>query len=396
MLRNRGTLPIAILVLIIPLIFAPMILHMIAQRGADYQPHIAFALEMSDGTREILPHPLFHIGVILTQLVMPGTGFTQAGFLFAIILYIFIAVIIFSAYIRPALGGRLNWKTLGISTFVTLSLMTLSAMTLFTWGDHNLYWGYILPNMYHSPTLTTMRPFTLLLFLFVAGVFSPKSFFATPIALVSAAVLTILTTLSKPNYTIAILPAIGLVVLYRLYRRQHLHWRLLILGIGIPAGFVIAIQMLMLRTSSVGGGSIAIAPFALLNIWNTHDLALKFVMSILFPLIVYILYFRKARYDLEFNLAWLVFIFGAFYAYFFVESDRVAEGNFIWSGQITLFVLFVVSAAFFLRQIYEPGKGFTFSRAAVICIVIWMLHVASGILWYATEITTVTIAERWW
>jgi len=108
------------------------------------------------------------------------------------------------------------------------------------------------------------------------------------------------------------------------------------------------------------------------------------------------LYFQKTRQDLSFNLAWLTFIFGAFYTYFLAESERVTDGNFIWSGQITLFMLFVVSAVFFLRQIYEPGKGFTFSRAAIICIVIWMLHVASGVLWYATELTTVTLAERWW
>jgi hypothetical protein len=72
------------------------------------------------------------------------------------------------------------------------------------------------------------------------------------------------------------------------------------------------------------------------------------------------------------------------------------DGNFIWGGQITLFILFVVSAAFFLRQIYEPGKGFRLNRAAVLCIAIWLLHIASGVLWYITELNTVTMSERWW
>ncbi len=395
-IRPPRILPQIMLILLIPIIFAPMILHMIAERGADYQPHIAFAMEMADGTREILPHPLFHLGVILTHAVMPGAGFTQAGFLFAIFVYLALGAVIYGVYVRPVFESRLNWKSVFVAIFVTLSLMTISAVTIFTWGDHNLYWGYILPNMYHSPTLTTMRPLTLLLFIYIVGVFSSSPFFKTWLAVLIAAILMILTTFAKPHYTIAVLPAIGLIVLYRLYRRQTIHWSLLIFGIGLPAIAVIVIQMLMLRTSSVGGGSIQFAPFEFFNLLNINGLLLKFVMSVLFPLAVYILYFRQARHELSLNLSWLTFLVGAFYGYFLVESDRVSDGNFVWSGQITVFVLLVVSAVFFLRQIYEPGKGFTFNRAAVVCVVIWLLHVASGVLWYATEISSVAVAERWW
>lgn len=395
--RSNRNIPLLFLIILIPVIFAPMILHMIARRGADYQPHIVFALEMGNGSREIIPHPLFHLGVLIIYSLFPGTSGPQAGFMISLLMYIFLGFVIYSFYIRPIWGNRQRWVESIAAIVMTLTLMIVSALTILTWNEHNLYLGYVIPNAFHSPTMVVLRPLALLIFMYAVRVFIEEQRFWGWFPVITAAVLMILTSLAKPNYTISLLPALGLFVIYCFFRKQFVNWRLLILGLALPAMVVIGIQTWMLRDSSVGGGAIAAAPFALFDAWNANDrLPLKFGMSVVFPLVVYILYFPKARRDPSLNLGWLTFAFGAFQTYFLVESERVSDGNFIWSGQITVFVLFVVSAAFFLRQIYEPGKGFTFSRAAVICIVIWALHVASGVLWYATELTSVAVAERWW
>jgi hypothetical protein len=214
--------------------------------------------------------------------------------------------------------------------------------------------------------------------------------------------LMILTSIAKPNYTMAAIPALGLIALYRLWKKQPVNWSLVI-GMGLPAALILMAQILIFpswtrESITPSDGGFAFAPFAFLDAMGGRDgFVFKFILSILFPLAVYTLYFQKSVRDFAFNAAWLIFFVGAAFTYLFVEpGNRLPAGNFTWSGQITLFVLFVVSAGFFLRQIYEPEKGFRFNRAAIICIVIWLLHVVSGVLWYATEITTVAMIERWW
>ena len=51
------------------------------------------------------------------------------------------------------------------------------------------------------------------------------------------------------------------------------------------------------------------------------------------------------------SLAWLSFFFGCAYAYLLAESGpRAMHGNFWWSAQVSLFVLFFESVRFCLEQ----------------------------------------------
>jgi len=119
-------------------------------------------------------------------------------------------------------------------------------------------------------------------------------------------------------------------------------------------------------------------------------LLFKFSLSILFPLVVYALYLKRACRNVHFNLAWLTFGIGAFYTYFVAESGwRFGHGNFTWSGQISLLILFISATVFFIAQ----NRPFKWSIRMVACTYIFALHLLCGLYWYYLHLTAATMGD---
>jgi hypothetical protein len=379
-------LALLILLALVFAIFAPMMRHMIWERGFDYPLHIQFAREMRTGARETLPHPLFHFLFIGVSALFGDPDWRIVGYGIGVGLHLIIGLVLYLAYVRPVWRGESNRRALALAIMVTLISMLVSAVNLFSWAEGKLYWGYLMPNIYLNPTYTILKPLALLLFIYIAGAFSTAPHFRSPIVVLIALVLTILSGMAKPNYAMAFLPVLGLTALYRGHRRQRVNWALLIIGILLPATITLAVQTFALSSSSVSGGQIAFQPFYLFTLRGITGLLPKFLLSILFPLAVYSLYFKRANRDIGLNLAWLIFAVGAFYSYTLIETERVGDGNFVWSGQITLAVLFIVSTTFFLRQIYTAETGFRLNRAALVCAAALTLHLIGGLFWYYADL----------
>ena len=96
----------------------------------------------------------------------------------------------------------------------------------------------------------------------------------------------------------------------------------------------------------------------------------KFLMSILLPLAVVILYGRQAFADPTMQLAWVQFAFAASYTYLLAETRDPLAGNFAGPGVAT-YLLFVVSTVFVLRHRESRSR-------TVLCALAFGLHAASG------------------
>ena len=79
-------------------------------------------------------------------------------------------------------------------------------------------------------------------------------------------------------------------------------------------------------------------------------------------------------------------------------GSGILNANFWWSGQITLFILFVASAVFVLSQEHEIALGnnrqWAPNRRIVICGIVFGLHLVCGLLDYS--IYLIDPAHRWW
>lgn len=362
-----------------------MLVHMLWGRGFDYPLHLEFVRDIREGTLELLPHPLFHLVVLGVVPLLPPLPFLetykQAGLIVGVALYLLTGLVLYMAYVRPALRGGRSRHGAALAVTVVLLLMLVAPVNIISWREGKLFWGYFLPNIHMNPTLTILKPLALLLFVYIAAVFSDESRFNSWSHVLAAAVLTVLSGLAKPNFAIAFLPALAVFAAVWFYQKKPIYWRLLLLGIVLPAGILLALQYLALSGGSASGGGIAFSPLQILNERGIDRLPLKFILSILFPLAAYSLYFPAARRDAALNLAWLIFIVGAFYAYTLIEPERMLDANFTWSGQIGVTVLFAVSLVFVIRQTRQTG----FTRRGLLLAGVLALHGLSGLFWYYAD-----------
>ncbi len=377
-------------------------------RYAGYYIHVVLAKQMLDTGRISIPHFLYQVIVIgtaeiyygsshslsLDQLLWAGRGVSVAAYL-AIFMILYL---VFRRLIR-----RRGILYAFVAALTALTLMAVSAINIPGFIDRHRYFGYLPADTYNIPTQTLLKPFALLLFFIADSAFSleRRSWLATLWLTLAAAILSVLSTLAKPSFTVVLLPAVGLVAAYRLLRRQNINWPLLVLGIVVPSGIVLgwqysvayASQWSDLTRTQTMATRIELLPFATYTAWKVplYSLAPKLLLSILFPLTVYVAYWKRAVRDLHLNLAWLILLFGLVLSYGFVEvyirtNELSAAGNFTWSGLIAVFVLFVASLHFWVRQLLEelPVERAEWLRLAASGATL-MLHIGFGVAWYLLQ-----------
>jgi hypothetical protein len=94
-------------------------------------------------------------------------------------------------------------------------------------------------------------------------------------------------------------------------------------------------------------------------------------------LCVTLYYIKESVIDVRMILGWLSFMFGTFFTYFLAETGtRFYDGNFGWSGEITLVVLFTLSTLFYLEMPHDRRVP------NIVLRFIWAGHVVSGAIYY--------------
>ena len=351
---------------------------------SDLNEHIRFAEETLQTRSPTFPHFLLDLLVILIQFI-PGVSFSTSALLVVAGFFTALSVLVYF-FIRASLGQVNSVKSSILSLLVSSCLLIVAPISVFTSFENNLYRGYIGINTYHSPTIIVLRPFAILVFLHTMKVFNGQRKTPDGGVITAAGALTILSILVKPSYSICLLLALALFVIHRVYKKRPIDWWLLIFGIGIPSAIVLGWQYYFYFARNIEK-NIIFKPFEIYKYFagDTSWLVPKFLLSISFPLCVYIIFFQYARRNMRLNISWLAFFIGSFYSYFLVESGpEMRAANFWWSAQITLFILFLVSARFFFRRCmhvftHAPPKQLVKVSFA---LSIFGLHLISGVNFY--------------
>lgn len=384
----RDIVVLGLLTIILFGLILPMTVHMIHDRQFDY-PLIIEHIE--SGFYLQRPNPLYYRLTLALTHLSPTITVAYATHLLTVGFYGLTGVVIYLLCFRPAAQNPLK------AGLWTVALLIVSAITLPTWGQPRLYLGYIVPNVYHNPTMVVLKPLILLLFWCIVRLFDDTKRVNNYLVTV-AALLTILATTTKPTYTIVLLPGVVLLLMVRRTAHRSAPFRALIMGVIIPAGCVLFIQYFS-DYINVASNQIVFAPLEFLQLVGAYaglpQILLQFGLSIAFPAAVYVLYRQETRQHLPLNLSWLVFAVGTGYAYLLNETAYPTHGNFFWSAQSGLFILFVVSAAFLLGQIRDNLRTVKkIDYRGVVCMTLFILHVLCGIVWYLAELTTNT--PVWW
>ncbi len=381
-MQRRNYIALMSLYILIVIVFLPVTSVFILNMKGDYAAHISFIQMMEDTRQTQAPHFLFHL---FTLGVKVGTGMSldhaaltsimSSYFLLGTILYYFFysqLSIIFRE--QPIL---IETITIGVS----FSLMLIAPVALLVSIDNYIYFGYIAVNVYHNPTIIFMKPLVVLLFVYsILPIFEKYSSNNLSKNIIIAIILITLSTLTKPNYTICLLPSLALWVVKKYDTLEFVNWKLLLYGILFPSIAMLGMQYLFTFGESANN-KILFAPFNVMNHYSSWLLP-KFILSVLFPLAVTLIYFQEAKKDEALKLAWLIFLFGAFYTYFLAESgQRMYHGNFLWSGQITLFILFVISTRFFISRIMDMNQSIEINCRIIFISITYFLHLLFGFVW---------------
>jgi hypothetical protein len=354
----------------------------------DYAAHIRYAQQFARTLKPPIGQFLFT--VLAAALGELSGNYEAAAVVIVTTAQVVLALVVYVWLTRPTTdrwGERVPAldPMLGAGLSVAV-LFAGPASILLANGLGGNYLGYVAVTAYHSPTQLLLRPLAVLLFLAVTALLMGRSpQVSRRVAVTGFATLTFATTLAKPSYTICIVPAVVVVLAVRRARRPSIDVGLLWWGFLVPAAAATAVTYLLTYVTGihdVESGGVVLAPFDTYSHYS-HQLLLKFLLSAAFPIAVATAYRTTARRDLGLMLAWVAFAFGAAVTYFLAESGvRRYDGNFWWSGQITLFILYVASLSHALgvelQRRRDDGRWVP-GGAAAACALVFAFHVVSGV-----------------
>lgn len=387
---------IGLLIILLLIIFLPII-GLMSLIGPDYIIHTDYALNViKAGQFGHISNILYHLVVIFFNKLFPLVSNSTLSTLAVVSVVLLLGISIFKLLKNEA--ERLISDP--VIALLTISLLIISPIIV--WVNLPFLMGYINPTIYHSPTQNFLRLFVVPVSLLALRVIHPKAYVSSKhrvFVVILTAFLVILATLSKPSYTITIIPGLCLYVIYRLIKRDSIDWLLLIFGLCLPAIGVVAIQYSITYINTTGNTTIAIGFLRVMQyhipLWRAP---FQFLLSLVFPISVYLLHLKEARAHTYLNFSWVTFLVGAGYTYFFYETGgRVWHGNFVWTSYSALFVLMFASLTFVI-QVYRTTSVTTFRNLALnykqspwrfkVVAFIFVLHVLSGIVYYIGLITS--------
>ena len=249
------------------------------------------------------------------------------------------------------------------------------------WKPGEIYLDKIAPTIWFNSTAILAMPFAILLFLAtVEWLERPRT-----VSLLWVLVFSLLSVLTKPNYVLAIVPVVWVI----LFVRAGVHGNsktirplLFYAGLTLIVLCVLGFQYLDTFNSGPSGdptnreeaSHIIVAPFVVWSIFSPNIPA-SLLLSVAFPLSVAVLYFEKIRHNFKLTLAWAVWAVAVLQYVLLAESgDRLTDGNWGWGSNIAMYIVFLMSAAVFMAQARSPRFYFV--------LTLFSLHLISGIYYY--------------
>jgi hypothetical protein len=350
----------------------------------DYTTHIKFAETIYRTHHIVVPHFLFHF-LTIAVFEVARTSFQTAALVVLGFCYALTGWLVYREVATPIMEASSTaplWRSVAAG-FLAIAVLLFEPI-LRPNVPHIYQIGYLWAEPYENPTYSVMKPFTLVST--ASALVFLRSMTASRFAVLLAALATILGALAKPSFVICLMPAVVAVAVWRWKHQQAVNWTAVVLGILLPGALVVLLQY-YLSYSGLGPqetyhNAIIFAPLGVFRIRHITYLPMKFALSVAFPAAIYLLYWKSARRDLSLNFALLLFTLGLGCAIFLAEKQRMEHGNLLWGAYITLFILYLYSTLFLVRQLTKTSWRPGMTARHVVAIGIFLAHLTSGILVY--------------
>ncbi len=194
-----------------------------------------------------------------------------------------------------------------------------------------------------------------------------------------------ITTAAKPNFFLAVTPAMLIFLIADLVRHKAPFGRLVFFGSSVvPSLAVMTLQNNALFKAGAGGNGIMIAPGVAMSA-HTGYLPIVSILSIAFPLMMLLLHIKdifKNRYLL---FAWICA--GTGYMEYFLFSEkgtRNMDANFSWGYAFTIILIFGIALITWINdlKIFKTDKNIIKKAYLAGCGAVLAYHTWCGLLFF--------------
>ncbi len=281
------------------------------------------------------------------------------------------SVIILKYYINKQFNNleeSICWKCPVLFWKVILSVLTITLFfvsMLFPVFNHSLpginerYVGVFTPNPYHNATYLAVRPFAIICFFkFVDLLGSYEKNFSWKKG-IAFSILLLLTTMTKPTFTLLLVSTAGLIMLYRLIRSRFANLKSTIfLGICfIPTFCDLLYQFFgMFDNTGKEGSSMA---FGWLTAWKMccGNIPLAICLAWAFPIVVFLIHHREIKENKAYRFSLQLAVISLIMVMVLYETGkRSMHMNFSWIYMHGMFFAFVMSAIVMLKSTLQKDK----------------------------------------
>jgi hypothetical protein len=339
--------------------------------GPDYNVHISIIDKYING-HFYIPHPGFHL---LTFWMSKLTNLPYANllpFMMAcfIILSVFVTQKIFQ-YLCPGVKNNLLYLLMAIFANISIAIY----LPFFTQTMYTGQWG---PNIFHSPTMTMLKPFALLSFAGIAVYINNSTKKSIELPIISAFLL-LTSTYVKPSFAICFIPALAFFLLLKKPNAYKLYLKVFL--ILLPSLLLLAYQYIetynLKISESYFHDKIIFTFFGVTKLY-TKSVVTSTLVAIAFPLSVAFGILKKLPEKPYLFLSWILFFISFFVSGLLAEQVKFEQGAFIFSYIICLFILFVFSFSEYLSWFAEFKKN---KKLIIVCSIFAVAHLISGILY---------------
>ncbi len=291
--------------------------------------------------------------------------------------------------VTEGFGGR-RWLAGAVISFVAvglffISMVFTSPVGVYLPGIPYNYLGVFTPNPFHNATYMAARPFAILAFAWFAKLLDiyeqPESQPKIWQEYVLFSVFLLLATMAKPSFTIVLVGAAGLIMVYRLMRAKFRNFKAtLMLGLTFIPTFIDLLYQysgVFVPDEGVEGG----IGFCFGDIWSLYcgNIPLAIGLAMGFPILVLILNYKEIKRNTLYRFSWQIYLMGFAMAFLIYEKGfRAPDFNFSWGYMYGIFFAFVGAVAVLLRATAKREK-------TVLLILQWSafaLHLLCGLYYF--------------
>lgn len=244
-----------------------------------------------------------------------------------------------------------------------ISMVYTSPLGIYLPGINYNYLGVFTANPFHNATYMAARPFSILAFLCFVKLLDCYEEEGAAVKFrmdyVLFSLFLLISTMTKPSFTIVLVGAAGLIMVYRMFASKFRNFKqTILLGLTFIPTFIDLLYQysgVFVPDEGVEGG----IGFCFGDIWSLYCGNIPFAigLAIGFPILVLICNWKKLKTNTLYRFSWQIYLMSFAMAFLIYEKGfRAPDFNFSWGYMYGIFFAFVGAVVVLLCATAEKKR----------------------------------------